>query len=137
VATFQNISGFDDLTSKQQQAIILLCDYEKDMSYKEVAAEVGITYRQLYNWRKEDDTFREVKEKAAELGLIDKLDKVNQKLVEGALDGDARLIKLYYERIGKYVERQEISGPDGDPIEVDAKAELARAINQVAGRKED
>ena len=107
------------------------------MSYKEVAAEVGITYRQLYNWRKEDDTFREVKEKAAELGLIDKLDKVNQKLVEGALDGDARLIKLYYERIGKYVERQEISGPDGDPIEVDAKAELARAINQVAGRKED
>ena len=135
--TLQDIAGFKELTNSQIEAIKLLVDYEKDLSYVEIADKIGVHEKTLYNWRKNDEIFIEVKKQAAEAGLVEKIDKVNKALLKGALKGDSRLIKLYYERVGMYVDRKEISGPNGGAIEIDAKEELARAINKVAGRTKD
>ena len=123
--TLQDIAGFKELTDKQIEAIKLLVDYEQDLSYKDIADKVGVHYKTLYNWRKNDKTFIEVKKEAAEAGLIEKVDKVNRALLKGALEGNARLIKLYYKRIGMYVDKKEISGPNGGPIETKQEYDLS------------
>ena len=128
--TLQDIAGIEELTSEQLEAIKLLVDYDIDLTYKEVADKVGVHEKTLYNWRKNDDNFVEVKKKAAEAGLIEKIDKVNKALLKGALEGNARLLKLYYERVGMYVERQEISGPDGGAIETKQEYDLSNLSDE-------
>lgn len=137
--SLQDISGIEHLSPKQIKAIMLLCDYDRNMTYRAIAKEVGVCYKTLYNWRTKDKHFMNVKKKASELLLEEKIDRVNRALLNGAMEGNARLIKLYYERLGLYKDRKEISGPDGGPIEVDPKAQLKKALDKVAEgvKKED
>ena len=130
----QKTSEKKELTSQQLKAIELLVDYDNNMTYGDIASEVGVSERTLWEWRNRNDTFIQKKKELSERGLREKIDCINRALVNGAAEGDSRLIKLYYERVGMYVDKKEISGPDGGAIEIDAKAELARAINKVAGR---
>ncbi len=125
-----NIAGIEELTDKQIYAIKLLVDYEQDLTYKEIADKVGVHEKTLYNWRKNDETFVEVKKQAAEAGLKEKIDKVNRILLEGAIDGDPRLIKLYYERIGEYRDRKEITGKDGEPIKTEQTYDLSELTDE-------
>lgn len=112
-----NSSENSNLTSQQLQAIELLVDYDNNMTYGEIASEVGVSERTLWEWRNRNDEFIAKKKELSERGLKEKIDKVNKALIDGAEDGDPRLIKLYYERIGLYKDRKEITGKDGQPIE--------------------
>ena len=115
----QNITGIDKLRPEQLHAIKLLVDYENSLNYEEVANEVGVTVKTLWNWRHKDDNFIEVKRKMALRGLAEKIDRVNQTLVKSAIDGDPHSLKLFYKIIGEYVDKKEIQGKvDVNPIDV-------------------
>lgn len=133
----QNIAGIENLTAKQVKAIELLCDYENNMTYEAVAEEVGVCYKTLYNWRTRNEDFINVKKKMSEFLLKEKIERVNRSLLRGAVEGEPRLIKLFYERLGMYKDRKEISGPDGGPVEVDPISQLKEAINKVSKDIED
>ena len=98
----QKTSGNKELTSQQLKAIELLVDYDNDMTYGDIASEVGVSERTLWQWRNRNDDFIEKKKQLSERGLIEKVDKVNQALVDGAIEGNSQLIKLFYERVGLY-----------------------------------
>lgn len=133
----QNITGIEKLRPEQLHAIELLVDYEKSLNYEEVANEVGVTVKTLWNWRHKDENFIEVKRQMALKGLSEKIDRVNQTLVKGAIEGEPRLVKLFYEIVGEYIERTEITGKDGGPIEYkDAREKFKKIINRAAERKE-
>ena len=106
------------------------------MTYGDVASEVGVSERTLWEWRNRNEAFIEKKKELSERGLIEKIDKVNKALVDGAVEGEPRMVKLFYERVGMYVDRKEITGADGGAIEIDAKSELAATIDRIAKRKE-
>lgn len=130
-------SELNNLKPKQRQAIRLLVDYDNAMTYEEIASEVGVSARTLWAWRNKDEDFIAAKTKLAEEGLIKYIDKVNKALVKNAMEGNSRHIEIFYKRLGKLKDKLELTGEDGGPIEIDAKAELERAISRIAERKEN
>ena len=103
---------------------------------KEIRQSLDISKSTFYRWKDEQEFIDMVNEK------VDKytdqaLPDVWESLIEQATSGSVQAQKLYFEMKDKYSDRKEISGPDGGAIEINAKEELAREINRVAGRKED
>ena len=103
---------------------------------KEIWQSLDISKSTFYRWKDEQEFIDMVNEK------VDKytdqaLPDVWESLIEQATNGSVQAQKLYFEMKDKYRDRKEISGPDGGAIEINAKEELAREINRVAGRKED
>ena len=121
----QKTSENKELTSQQLKAIELLVDYDNNMTYGDIASEVGVSERTLWEWRNRNDAFIEKKKELSERGLREKIDCINRALVNGAAEGNPRLIKLYYERLGMYVDKKEISGPNGGPIETKQEYDLS------------
>ena len=103
---------------------------------KEIWQSLDISKSTFYRWKDEQEFIDMVNSK------VDKytdqaLPDVWESLIEQATNGSVQAQKLYFEMKDKYRDRKEISGPDGGAIEINAKEELAREINRVAGRKED
>ena len=103
---------------------------------KEVYESLDIPKSTFYDWRDRQEFIDMVNSK------VDKytdqaLPDVWESLIEQATSGSVQAQKLYFEMKDKYRDRKEITGKDGGAIEIDAKKELAREIDRVAGRKED
>ena len=103
---------------------------------KEIWQSLDISKSTFYRWKDEQEFIDMVNEK------VDKytdqaLPDVWESLIEQATNGSVQAQKLYFEMKDKYRDRKEISGPDGGAIEINAKEELAREIDRVAGRKKD
>ena len=103
---------------------------------QEIIDNIDVSRGTFYKWKNQQEFIDMVNEKIDK--YTDKaLPKVWESLVDEATSGSVRAQKLYFEMKDKYRDRKEITGKDGGAIEIDAKKELARAINRVAGRKED
>ena len=103
---------------------------------KEIWQSLDISKSTFYRWKDEQEFIDMVNEK------VDKytdqaLPDVWESLIEQATSGSVQAQKLYFEMKDKYRDRKEITGKDGGAIEIDAKKELAREIDRVAGRKKD
>ena len=101
------------------------------MTYAEVAELVGVTERQLYNWRQDEDFMDAVVKrtirKAAEY-LPDIMASVPKHIIE---DGNAAMLRTYMQSIGALTDKIEIDSKDSSAEDVDKmRAEIERFRKQ-------
>lgn len=125
---------YEGLTKTQSNTIRYLVN-PKYKTYGDVAEEANVSERSIYNWLN-DDRFVEVLNREIKRFTDAENARVWKSLIREAGKGNVQAIKLYFELKNKYKDRKEITGKDGGPIEIDAKNELAAAINRIAERKE-
>jgi hypothetical protein len=102
-------------TASQRKYMIWLATPDDDrMPNKHVnmAAEMGVDERTLYRWRKLPGFYAEVN-KLVDENLGDAYADVANQLKRLAALGSFQHQKMYLELIGRYVQKQEITGRDG------------------------
>jgi predicted DNA-binding protein YlxM (UPF0122 family) len=129
----QNLT-YDNLSKKQLNAISYFVNPEID-SITKIAERAGVSRQTIYDWM-DDEEFKQVLNKKIDKYVDSQTAHVWKSLIAQAKQGNVQAAKLFFEMQGKYRDRKEISGPDGEPIEINAKEELAKAINRVAEREE-
>lgn len=87
------------LSIKQLKTIELLMDIENPRTKKQVANEVGVSERTLYNWFK-DPRFLEALNRYADEFIRRSKFLINRQLLKLASEGDIQAIRLYYDLIG-------------------------------------
>ncbi|MFB7304071.1 phBC6A51 family helix-turn-helix protein [Heyndrickxia sporothermodurans] len=109
------------LTVPQQKAAWLIHQNELSdniegsrRSYEDIANDVGVDVRTLYNWRKQDRNFIAYKNAIADVTLYsyrDEVDAMLMKLIRGGNNGigSIKALQLYYQMIGKLVSKQEMT----------------------------
>lgn len=81
-----------------------------------LAEEIGVTARTITRWKHIPEVGEAVLDRAREL-LGDDLPDIYGALRREAIKGSYQHIKLAMEMTGEYVERKEISGPEGGPVQ--------------------
>ena len=120
------------LSEKQIAAIEYLSLPKRGgMTYAVVAELVGVTERQLYNWRQDEDFMDAVVKrtirKAAEY-LPDIMASVPKHIIE---DGNAAMLRTYMQSIGALTDKIEIDSKDSSAEDVDKmRAEIERFRKQ-------
>lgn len=99
------------------------------------AQKTGLGYRTVCRYVAEFPSVKEAAQEAHEWMV----DFAESKLYQKIKDGDNACIIFYLKCQAKdrgYVERQEVSGPDGGPVQVEheARGKLLSAINRIASR---
>lgn len=82
-----------------------------------LAKQMGVTSRTLRRWKGKPEVQQAVRERTREL-LGDDLPEIYGALRREAAKGSFQHIKLAMEMLGEYVERKEITGKDGGPVQV-------------------
>jgi hypothetical protein len=104
-------------TTEQRKELFLLMLQGKAGNITRACEAVGVSRRTYYDWIDRDEDFAAACEDVQE-GLID---FAESKLQENIADNSNQAIIFFLKTKGKsrgYVERQEISGPDGKPLEL-------------------
>lgn len=120
------------LNEKQIAAIEYLSMPQRGgMTYEQIAARVGVTERQLYNWRQDEDFMDSVVKRtirnAAEY-LPDIMASVPKHIIE---DGNAAMLRTYMQSIGALTEKLEIDSKNNAGEDVDKmRAEIERFRKQ-------
>ncbi|KQL18847.1 phBC6A51 family helix-turn-helix protein [Cytobacillus solani] len=107
------------LTSQQQKAAFLLVendlrDNADKRTQEEIAEEVGVTYKTLWTWRKQNRNFIDYKNEIADDFLAEYRSGVYGqllKLINGS-QPSVKAIDLYLKRFGLLTEKQVISNED-------------------------
>lgn len=101
------------LTPQQQKAAMLINQNElagqidgRKRTYEEIATEVGVDVKTLYNWRKNDANFIAYQNAEADVTLYsfrEEADAMLMKLIRGGNNGlgSIKALQLYYQMIGK------------------------------------
>jgi len=125
---------YTNLTKRQINALPYFVNPEI-RTITEIADKADVCRSTIYDWL-DDDNFKKAVDHKIENYTDSQTANMWKSLIREGLDGDVRAIKLFFELKNKYKDRKEITGKDGGPIEIDAKNELAAAINRIAERKE-
>ena len=130
-------------TARQLQFIEWLATTKYDRhppTQEALAEELGIHPRTLVRWKKKPELQEAVLQRARGL-LGDRLPEIYGALGREAEKGSFQHIRLAMEMTGEYVERQEISGPAGGPIETVTKLDVQslsddelNTLAEIAGR---
>lgn len=116
---------------KQREAAIALVEYEftpkgERKTKQEIADELGVTRKTLYNWDTQDANFISYKNHLAAQFADSSLAFVYKKLIESIERGSVRGIETYLKRIGDLDIKQEVTinnGSDDKSLE-ERKAEI-------------
>ena len=120
------------LNEKQIAAIEFLSLPQRGgMTYAQIAEQVGVSERQLYTWRQDEDFMDAVVKrtirKAAEY-LPDIMASVPKHIIE---DGNAAMLRTYMQSIGALTEKLEIDSKDSSAEDVDKmRAEIDKFRRQ-------
>lgn len=91
--------------------------YENMGNVSAACAAVGIGRTRFYDWKKEDPAFTEAVDNVEEFAI----DQVENSLMKKIREGDTASIIFFLKCRAKsrgYIERQELSGPNGGPIQL-------------------
>lgn len=108
---------YANLTKKQINALPLFVD-PSITSITKIAEELGVARSTIYSWL-DDEEFKTAVDKKIEKYTDSQEAHIWKSLINKAKDGNVRAIKLYFEMKNKYKDRKEITGKDGEPIEVE------------------
>lgn len=125
------MAGF---SPNQLKAIAFLAEGDSKLTLGQVAKKVGVDVRTIHRWR-QDSAFNEAIYKEAMVLVGAQLPKALKALVEKAIKGDIRAIELLLRQTGKLVDKHEISGPDGGPLNVSPVETLAVELAAIAKRR--
>ena len=108
-----------DLSARAVKAAATLASRRIHETLADVAERAGVTPRTLYRYMQKPAFVTEFRKRVEdELGT--ERGKVAAALVKGACNpgqGQAAMQKIYWQRLGELIEKGEISGPGGGPIE--------------------
>lgn len=124
------------LTPQQQKAAFLLVENDlRDTGDKrtqeEIAEEVGVTYKTLWTWRKQNRNFIDYKNEIADDFLAEYRSGVYGqllKLINGS-QPSVKAIDLYLKRFGLLTEKQVISNEDSTGSR--SNADLAKELEEL------
>jgi len=119
---------YDELTKKQINAISLFVNPNID-TITEIADRAGVSRQTIYAWL-DDSTFNEVLNKKIDKMVNSQTASVWKSLIKEAVQGDVRAIKLFFEMQGKYKDRKEITGKDGQPIQTEQSFDLSNLSDE-------
>ncbi|AJW76901.1 hypothetical protein X275_01270 [Marinitoga sp. 1197] len=97
------------ISKRQQRAIEMLLDIEKDYTKKEIAAKLGISETALYKWFKKEEFVEELNKQSEEFFKRSK-NIVNKALLKKIMKGDVSAMRLYYEKENEFVQKHQFSG---------------------------
>ncbi len=122
------------LSEKQIVAVEYLALPQRGgLTYTEIADNVGVTERQLYNWRQDDDFMDAVVKRtirnAAEY-LPDIMASVPKHIIE---DGNAAMLRTYMQSIGALTEKLEIDSKGSVSEDVDKMREKVEKFRKQNG----
>lgn len=107
------MTKLDDLEPKKRAAVLLMVEYtaqtkmENRKSLAQIADEAGISERQLFRWRTEDDEFQKAFDSVVNLKLREiRVDDALVKLVDR---GSVKACELVLKSQGKLIEKQEVN----------------------------
>ena len=115
------------LNEKQYAAIALLSLPDKGgMTYEQIAKEVGVSRRQLQEWRK-DDSFNDELKREVMRGTLDRFPEVMASIPDHIIkDGNAAMFRTLLQSYGLLTEKVEVTS-DSKSGDIDAiKAEIER-----------
>lgn len=131
------------LTAQEQHAVLLIVENElapkgSKRTYEELAEEIGVNVRTLYNYRKDNPAFNEYKTLVANQMLLSKREIVDSqlmRLIEGTSNngnGSVKAIELYYKLTGNLkdsitINSEQSSRPQVKAEDVAASIEALRA----------
>lgn len=133
------------LEARQRKAAYLLVENElretgERKSYEAIAAEIGVSYKTIWEWRTRNRNFIEYKNEIADDFLADKRDQVYAqllKLITGS-QPSVKAIDLFMRRHGLLTDRQvtQTESSDGNRTNEDLAKELAELDDLLDGDKE-
>lgn len=124
------------LTPQQQKAAFLLVENDlrdngDKRTQEDIAEEVGVTYKTLWTWRKQNRNFIDYKNEIADDFLAEYRSGVYGqllKLINGS-QPSVKAIDLYLKRFGLLTEKQVISNEDSAGSR--SNAELAKELEEL------
>lgn len=133
------------LEARQRKAAYLLVENElretgERKSYEAIAAEIGVSYKTIWEWRTRNRNFIAYKNEIADDFLADKRDQVYAqllKLITGS-QPSVKAIDLFMRRHGLLTDRQitQSESDDGTRTNEDLAKELAELDDLLDGDKE-
>lgn len=109
------------LDARQRKAAYLLVENElretgERKSYEEIAAEIGVHYKTIWEWRTKNRNFIAYKNEIADDFLADKRDQVYSQLMKliTAPQPSVKAIDLFMRRHGMLTDRQITQTENGD-----------------------
>lgn len=123
------------LTPQQQLAAELLMENEyaataEKRTQEEIALEVGVTDRTLRNWKK-NEAFTKWLEYICDTRLSAVRPQIDSALVKGAVDGNAKMMEIYYKNIGKLVDKREVVVDDQSETSRVSAQEVADSLAEL------
>lgn len=115
------------LNEKQYAAIALLSLPDKGgMTYEQIAKEVGVSRRQLQEWRK-DDSFNDELKREVMRSTLDRFPEVMASIPDHIIkDGNAAMFRTLLQSYGLLTEKVEVTS-DSKSGDIDTiKAEIER-----------
>ena len=115
------------LNDKQYSAIAILSQPKRGgLTYEQVADEVGISRRQLQEWRK-DDAFNDELKRQIMRDTIDRLPEIMESIPDHIIkDGNAAMFRTLLQSFGMLTEKVEVETKN-DSTSIEAmKADIER-----------
>lgn len=131
------VDGQNYISSKlsvKEQAAEMLAD-PSITTDQEIIDSIDVSRGTFYRW-KNDQEFIDLVNSKIDKYTDRETAKVWKALIKEAQKGDPRSVKLFFEMKGKYKDRKEITGKDGNPIEIEesAKEKVKNIINTISER---
>lgn len=125
--------------NEQQLRAVEILSAQHGKTYEEIAEEVGVTGRTLYNWRA-TDLFNDELKRAIVRNTHDDLPAIFESIAGHIIrDGNAALFKVLLQANGMLTDKQEITQingqPEGRSID-DMRADIERFKNRLPGKPE-
>jgi len=108
---------YANLTKKQMTALPMFVD-PSITSIKAIAEKCGVARSTIYDWL-DDEEFKKAVDRKIDSYTDSQEANIWKSLIKRAKDGNVRAIKLYFEMKNKYKDRKEVTGNNGEPIEVE------------------
>ena len=134
------MAKFEEMKPEKQRALLLLTRQIVDpdaprMTYDEIASEVGISERQLFNWRTQDEEF-----KAARKHLVDSY--ASEMISEGfsALRkqirnrSNVKAVEVLFKSQGLLIEKQEVTANVTTEINEQSNSELLNELDTLRAK---
>lgn len=115
------------LSEKQLAAIQYLALPKRGgLTYEQIAAEVGISDRQMRDWRK-DDQFNDELKRQVMRNTIDRLPEVMDSIPDHIIkDGNAAMFRTFLQAHGLLTDKVEVENKSGTNTDIDEmKAKIA------------
>ncbi|WP_407310545.1 phBC6A51 family helix-turn-helix protein [Desulfosporosinus sp. SB140] len=131
---------FEDMKPEKQRALLLLTRQIVDpdaprMTYDEIALEVGISERQLFNWRTQDDDFKAVRKQLVDSYASEMISEGFSALRKQIRNrSNVKAVEVLFKSQGMLIEKQEVTANITTEISEQSNSELLNELDTLRAK---